>query len=226
MNETFDEAVERLRRETRLSKQIEELAGYVDKARRNVSRRLYLLSGEQLALLVGQLRELRGRRVAMQREPDDEVNAPADLACPCGQLEGNCDCDGVARRLSPDGWSGDDYEVVDSDTGRQLTTFCSSDSCQAARYGGSDLCGGCGACTRLQAEHSGHVVRRLQHDCDGAPAEAECRYLGGGECEPETCPVAPPDPEAIARRLIGELGPELAAAVCVQLLGRLPRREP
>jgi len=208
-------------------------------------------AGEYRALLLAcWLQELRARRVAMGRDPDGEKYAAADMCCcnvnlqgaPARQFRDGCPLH-PAPHLQP-GWQPDDYEVVDS-AGRQLTTFCSTDSCQAARYGGSDLCGGCGACTQLQAEHSGHIVRRLQQatpECTGVsarwcPVHGDCTCEPGGDAdldEPD-CPLhgtasdhaeAPPDPEAIARRLMGELGPEVAAAVCVQLLGRLPRREP
>jgi hypothetical protein len=73
--ETPDEAYERLLRKTRLSDQIEELEGALGKLR------LYLLAPAQLMLVIGQLRELRARRIAMGREPDDEANAPADMCC-------------------------------------------------------------------------------------------------------------------------------------------------
>jgi hypothetical protein len=37
--------------------------------------------------------ELRARRLAMGRDPDDERNAVADLACPaCGDIMGECGC--------------------------------------------------------------------------------------------------------------------------------------
>jgi hypothetical protein len=55
---------------------------------------------EHWLLIAGWLRELRGRRRAMGRDPDDERNAVADLACPgCGDLEGECGCVEAAEEM-------------------------------------------------------------------------------------------------------------------------------
>jgi hypothetical protein len=79
--ETPDEAYERLMREMRLSARIEEWEDVLAETQASPPKLGYLLSGTELQMLIGQLRELRARRVAMGREPDDEVNAPADMSC-------------------------------------------------------------------------------------------------------------------------------------------------
>jgi hypothetical protein len=108
--------------------------------------------------LAAWLRELRARRVAAGREPDDEANAPADMCC-CGHcLVGPKPEFRDGCPLHPRPGLADDREVVDAE-GRQLTTFSSRDSCGAVETG--DLCGGCGSCIRMQAERSGHTVRPL-----------------------------------------------------------------
>jgi hypothetical protein len=49
---------------------------------------------EHWLLIAGWLRELRARRIAMGRDPDDERNAVADLACPgCGSADCCCNDD-------------------------------------------------------------------------------------------------------------------------------------
>jgi len=88
---------------------------------------------EHWLLIAGWLRELRARRLAMGREPGDEVNAPADLAALVA--------------------------VVDPDTGTVVQILDTGDSCHAYETG--DLCGGCGRCLLEQAEHAGWTIERI-----------------------------------------------------------------
>jgi hypothetical protein len=127
---------------------------------------------------LGWLRELRARRIAAGREPDDELNAPADMCC-CGHcLVGPKPEFRDGCPLHPRPELTDDREVVDAE-GRQLTTFSSRDSCGAVETG--DLCGGCGSCIRMQAERSGHTVRPLHPPATGAEFLEQAKAaLGGG----------------------------------------------
>jgi hypothetical protein len=90
--ETIDEAYERLRREGRLSEQIADLQGGLDEG-----FEMFALHPAQVRVIIDQLRELRARRIAMGREPDDEANAPADM-CVC-----NVNLHGAGRPPFDDG---------------------------------------------------------------------------------------------------------------------------
>jgi hypothetical protein len=76
--ETPDEAYMRLLAQP-LSERIAELEQ--DQAANDWPR---LLSSPEVTLYIEHLRELRARRRAMKRDPDDNLNAPADL-CTCAE---------------------------------------------------------------------------------------------------------------------------------------------
>lgn len=263
MGETFDEVVEKLRRETRLSEQIEELTGYVDAARKSVPRLLHLFSGEQLAVLRDQLRELRARRVAMRRKPDDEANAPTDMCCcnvclqgaPARQFRDGCPLH-PAPHLQPGFRADADERLAALETAERVLRVSPSDEealalCAQLEHHretlrelvdeqGADVVSYekvCGVLYRREPwlfEAPGEP--RLKPECTGVSARW-CPVHGDCTCAEEhedlnepDCPLhgtasnhaeAPPDPEAIAQRLMRELGPDLAVAACVQLLGRL-----
>jgi hypothetical protein len=77
--ETIDERYERNLRATRLSDQIDTLQRVVDSDMPRL-----VLHPAQVRLILDQLRELRARRIAAGRDPDDERNAAADM-CRCGR---------------------------------------------------------------------------------------------------------------------------------------------
>lgn len=79
--------------QSKLGEDIERLAG-------DTSRDDDMWDQLDRELTVQRLRELRARRIAMGRDPDDERNAAADLACPgCGDMDGDCGCAAAAEEM-------------------------------------------------------------------------------------------------------------------------------
>lgn len=192
-----DTDVEELRRKTRLSQQIEELERA---AASDLS--VYLLSRAQFGVLIDQLRELRARRIAMGRAPDDEVNAAADM-CYCYTWHGGklSRSDGGECPLHP---AHDDDDEIDWGAGPPVRPEPYPPPIKRRQWSHREFAEAEGvAPSELDlpilpdgpGEHGEPAWARGAAmpgdlDCDGVPTEAECRYIGGGECEPYTCPVA------------------------------------
>jgi len=83
-----------------------DLSAAIDGVRRNAAEytgesETELDAEYQWLLIARWLRELRARRIAMGRDPGDERNATADLACPgCGDIMGECGCVQAAEEMA------------------------------------------------------------------------------------------------------------------------------
>jgi len=102
-----------------------DLSAAIDGVRRNAAEytgesETELDAEYQWLLIARWLRELRARRIAMGRDPGDERNATADLACPgCGDIMGECGCVQAAEEM----------EAFESVTGLLLCRCCGAVDC-------------------------------------------------------------------------------------------------